>query len=39
MIPDIFYPVTTFLIILIIITILYLFAGTLGPKYTKAKYK
>jgi NADH:ubiquinone oxidoreductase subunit 3 (subunit A) len=34
-----FYPVVTFLIMLIIVYLLYLFAGTLGPKHTKAKYK
>ena len=39
MIEILFYPVATFLIILIIICLLYLFAGTLGPKRTKTKYK
>jgi NADH:ubiquinone oxidoreductase subunit 3 (subunit A) len=39
MIEILFYPVTTFLIMLLIIYILYLFAGTLGPKRTKTKYK
>jgi NADH:ubiquinone oxidoreductase subunit 3 (subunit A) len=39
MIEILFYPVATFLIVLLIIVILYLFAGTLGPKRTKAKYK
>ena len=39
MIEILFYPVATFLIMLIIIYLLYLFAGTLGPKRTKAKYK
>ena len=39
MIEILFYPVATFLIMLIIIYLLYLFAGTLGPKRTKTKYK
>ena len=39
MIGILFYPVATFLIMLIIIYLLYLFAGTLGPKRTKTKYK
>jgi NADH:ubiquinone oxidoreductase subunit 3 (subunit A) len=39
MIELLFSPVATFLIILLIIYLLYLFAGTLGPKRTKAKYK
>jgi NADH:ubiquinone oxidoreductase subunit 3 (subunit A) len=39
MIEILFYPVATFLIVLLIIVILYLFAGTLGPKRTKSKYK
>jgi NADH:ubiquinone oxidoreductase subunit 3 (subunit A) len=39
MIEEFFYPVVTFLIMLLIIYLLYLFAGTLGPKQTKAKYK
>jgi NADH-quinone oxidoreductase subunit A len=39
MIEMLFYPVVTFLIILLIIYVLYLFAGTLSPNYTKAKYK
>jgi NADH-quinone oxidoreductase subunit A len=39
MIEILFYPVTTFLIMLAIIYLLYLFAGTLGPKRTKTKYK
>jgi NADH:ubiquinone oxidoreductase subunit 3 (subunit A) len=39
MLETYFYPVVTFLIMLIIIYLLYVFAGTLGPKYTKAKYK
>ena len=39
MIEILFYPVATFLIILIIICLLYLFASTLGPKRTKSKYK
>ena len=39
MIEILFYPVTTFLIMLLIIFLLYLFAGTLGPKRTKTKYK
>lgn len=39
MIELLFYPVATFLIMLIIIYLLYLFAGTLGPKRTKTKYK
>jgi NADH:ubiquinone oxidoreductase subunit 3 (subunit A) len=39
MIEILFYPVATFLIMLIIIFLLYLFAGTLGPKRTKTKYK
>ena len=39
MIEEFFYPVVTFLIMLLIIYLLYLFAGTLEPKQTKAKYK
>jgi len=39
MIEILFYPVSAFLIMLIIIYLLYLFAGTLGPKRTKTKYK
>ena len=39
MIELLFSPVATFLITLLIIYLLYLFAGTLGPKRTKAKYK
>jgi NADH:ubiquinone oxidoreductase subunit 3 (subunit A) len=39
MIELLFYPVTTFLIMLLIIYLLYIFAGTLGPKRTKTKYK
>jgi NADH:ubiquinone oxidoreductase subunit 3 (subunit A) len=39
MIEIMFTPLITFLITLVIISILYLFAGTLGPKYKKAKYK
>lgn len=39
MIEVFFYPVATFLIMLLLIYVLYLFAGTLGPKHTKAKYK
>jgi len=39
MIEILFYPIATFLIMLIIIYLLYLFAGTLGPKRTKTKYK
>jgi NADH:ubiquinone oxidoreductase subunit 3 (subunit A) len=39
MIEILFYPATTFLIMLAIIYLLYLFAGTLGPKQTKTKYK
>lgn len=39
MIELLFYPVATFVIMLIIIYLLYLFAGTLGPKRTKTKYK
>ena len=39
MIEILFYPVATFLIMLSIIFLLYLFAGTLGPKRTKTKYK
>jgi NADH:ubiquinone oxidoreductase subunit 3 (subunit A) len=39
MIEILFYPIATFLIMLIIICLLYLFAGTLGPKRTKTKYK
>jgi NADH:ubiquinone oxidoreductase subunit 3 (subunit A) len=39
MIEELFYPIVTFLIILIIVYLLYLVAGTLGPKRTKAKYK
>jgi NADH:ubiquinone oxidoreductase subunit 3 (subunit A) len=39
MIQELFYPVVTFLIMLVIISLLYLFAGSLGPKPTKAKYK
>ena len=34
-----FYPIVTFLIMLIIVYLLYLFAGTLSPKFSKAKYK
>jgi NADH-quinone oxidoreductase subunit A len=39
MIEEFFYPVVTFLIMLLIIYLLYLLAGTFGPKQTKAKYK
>jgi len=39
MIEMLFSPVATFLIMLVIICLLYVFAGTLGPKRTKAKYK
>lgn len=39
MIEEVFYPIGTFLIILIIVYVFYLIAGTLGPKHTKAKYK
>jgi NADH:ubiquinone oxidoreductase subunit 3 (subunit A) len=39
MIEELFYPVVTFLILLIIVYLLYLVAGTFGPKQTKAKYK
>jgi len=39
MIELLFSPVATFLITLLIIYLLYLFAGTLGPKRTKTKYK
>ena len=34
-----FYPIVTFVIMLLIVCILYMFAGTLGPKHKKAKYK
>jgi len=39
MLETFFAPLVTFLILLIIVFLLYLFAGTLGPKHTKAKYK
>jgi NADH:ubiquinone oxidoreductase subunit 3 (subunit A) len=39
MIEAYFYPIVTFLVMLIIVYLLYVFAGRLGPKYTKAKYK
>ena len=39
MIEMLFSPVAIFLIMLVIICLLYVFAGTLGPKRTKAKYK
>jgi len=39
MIELLFSPVAIFLIMLLIIYLLYVFAGTLGPKRTKAKYK
>jgi NADH:ubiquinone oxidoreductase subunit 3 (subunit A) len=39
MIETLFYPVVTFLLMLLVVYILYAFTGTLGPKYTKAKYK
>ena len=39
MIEMLFSPVATFLIMLVIICLLYVFAGTLGPKRTKTKYK
>jgi NADH:ubiquinone oxidoreductase subunit 3 (subunit A) len=39
MIETLLYPIVSFLIMLIIVFLLYLFAGTLSPKYTKAKYK
>jgi NADH-quinone oxidoreductase subunit A len=39
MIEILFSPMATFLIMLIIIYLLYIFAGTLGPKRTKTKYK
>jgi NADH:ubiquinone oxidoreductase subunit 3 (subunit A) len=39
MIEELFSPIATFLIILIIVYLFYLLAGTMGPKYTKAKYK
>ena len=39
MIEIIFNPIVTFLIIFGIIFILFLFAGILGPKRSKAKYK
>ena len=39
MMEAIFYPLTTFVITLIIVYLLYLLAGTMGPKPTKATYK
>ncbi len=39
MIENVFYPIVSFLVMLILIYLLYMFAGTLSPKYTKAKYK
>jgi NADH-quinone oxidoreductase subunit A len=39
MIEILFSPMATFLIMIIIIYLLYIFAGTLGPKRTKTKYK
>ena len=39
MYEDFFYPIATFLIILFIVFILYLYSKTLGPKYKKEKYK
>lgn len=39
MIDLFFHPVITFLVILLIVVILYVAAGTLGPKRTKTKYK
>lgn len=32
-------PVMTFVVALLLVCILYLFAGTLGPKFKKTKYK
>ena len=38
--PDLlFNPVSTFLIILVLVALLYVGAGKLGPKYKTAKYK
>jgi len=39
MLEQFFYPIVTFVIMLLIIWILYMIAGTLGPKQKKAKYK
>jgi NADH:ubiquinone oxidoreductase subunit 3 (subunit A) len=39
MIQELFYPIGTFLIVLLIVYMFYLIAGTLGPKHTKAQYK
>ncbi len=33
------YPIVTALIFLILVSLLYLFAGTFGPKFKPAKYK
>jgi NADH-quinone oxidoreductase subunit A len=39
MIQELFYPIVTFLVALLIVYILYFIAGRMGPKHTKAKYK
>jgi len=39
MIELFFYPLVTFLIMLVLVSILYLFAGGLGPKFKPAPYK
>ena len=39
MLDLLFNPVSTFLITLLLVTILYIWAGKLGPKYKTAKYK
>jgi len=36
---DLFSPLMTFIVALVLVFILYLFAGTLGPKLKKTKYK
>ena len=36
---EILSPVMTFIVALLLVCILYLFAGTLGPKFKKTKYK
>lgn len=39
MIETFLYPIVTFLIFLILVFLLYVLAGKLGPKFKEAKYK
>ena len=36
---DLLSPLLTFIVALVVVCVLYLFAGTLGPKFKKTKYK